>query len=246
MKKLTSLLLALIMLFTALTLSGCGTWPAYEPGYQYKLSDMDYEYALGGQIRWHHANYSYLNFIATSDTTTFNKDNVTFNIGYSTHQSQVDDPKSMYYRGISCDHVYFAIYIHDGKDGLPANQEQFRNKLYFNTPEEFSKTEGITVVKGINEEEAFSKEYSLLITPFFISNGSVYQHVEEITIPREYVEQTEGSFMIEFSCFQYLNGIESQSYVPYTTLTIKFDYYKIDENTIEIRFNKMHFWNNEL
>ncbi|MBR3845150.1 MAG: hypothetical protein IKM40_01055 [Clostridia bacterium] len=245
MKKLTSLLLALIMLFTALTLSGCRMWPAYEPGYQYKLSDMDYEYALGGQIRWHHANYSYLNFIATSDTTTFNKDSVKFNIGYSTHQSQVDDPKIMYYNGISCDHLYFALYLYDGD--ITSEKHFEKIELGFNTIEELSSIDGFTFIKGISEEEAFTKKYSLLITPFFISNGSVYQHVEEITIPREYVEQDQGSFMLEFICFMYVNDVEIQGYYfPYTSLTIKFDYYRIDENTIEIRFNKMHFWNNEL
>ena len=37
MKKLTSLLLALVMLFTALTLSGCGMRPAFEAGHHYRF-----------------------------------------------------------------------------------------------------------------------------------------------------------------------------------------------------------------
>ena len=37
MKKLTSLFLALIMLFTALTLSGCGMRPAFEAGHHYRF-----------------------------------------------------------------------------------------------------------------------------------------------------------------------------------------------------------------
>ena len=37
MKKLTSLLLALVMLFTALTLSGCSMRPAFEAGHHYRF-----------------------------------------------------------------------------------------------------------------------------------------------------------------------------------------------------------------
>ncbi|MBQ7873277.1 MAG: hypothetical protein IJ360_04830 [Clostridia bacterium] len=37
MKKLTSLLLAIVMLFTALTLSGCGMRPAFEAGHHYRF-----------------------------------------------------------------------------------------------------------------------------------------------------------------------------------------------------------------
>ena len=243
MKKLTSLLLALVMLFTALTLSGCRMWPAYEPGYQYKLSDMEYEYLLTGYITWRDANYSPLHFAATSDKTTFDKDDVTFNIAYATHQAQIGDPERMYDDDRSYDHMYFAIYIHDGKDNDPLNQLQYKDKLTFRTPEEFSKTEGITVVREINEEEALSKKYSLLITPFFISRGSVYQHTEEITIPREYVEEPVGSFMMEFSCFMHRT---SGFYSPFTTVTMTFYYYEIDEETIEIRFDKKGFMYSEL
>ena len=39
MKKLTSLLLALVMLFTVLTLSGCGMRPAFETGHYYRFID---------------------------------------------------------------------------------------------------------------------------------------------------------------------------------------------------------------
>ncbi|MBQ9979104.1 MAG: hypothetical protein IJP20_04875 [Clostridia bacterium] len=46
MKKLTSLLLALVMLFTALTLSGCGMRPAFEKGHHYR-----FDHSPGGHKR---------------------------------------------------------------------------------------------------------------------------------------------------------------------------------------------------
>ncbi len=204
---------------------------------------MEYDYIRKGRITWHHANYSPLHFIATSNKTTFNKDDVTFNIAYATHQAQIDNPRYLYDSPPN-DHTYFALYIYNGDITFEEHFE--KTATGFNTIEKLSNIDGFTFVKGINEEEALSKEYSLLITPFFISDGSVYQHTEEITIPREYVNQEQGTFMLEFICFQFENYAEPHSYFPYTSLTIRFEYYEIDENTIEIRFNKMNWWNNEL
>ena len=81
-------------------------------------------------------------------------------------------------------------------------------------------------------------------TPFFISNGSIYNHVEKITIPPEFVSENQGVFVLKFICFGYRP--QTNDYVAFFMKQIEFKYKKIDSDTIEIEFDKKNFMSDEL
>ena len=201
--------------------------------------DMEYNYILGSHVVYEGSDYSPMHFIATSMTDTFDKDDVTFNIAYAMHQAQART-KSAYGTFGESYPLYFALFICP-LENCEEYQSFYQNIL--TNEDDMKNIDGYTFVRGIDEKDAFSKGYGLISTPFFISRGYIYEHTENITIPRKYISEKRGAFMLKFVCF-YWND-ERQSYVNLYAKTIKFDYFEIDENTIKIAFNKKSFFEDE-
>ena len=205
--------------------------------------DMKYKYILSSQRYCPEGNFSPSHFVATSDTTIFNKNDITFNIAYATYQSQQKNPKSSYPNLYGENPImYFGLYL-----ALDINSYEEFWSFYYQTYQDISSLQNIdkfTFIKGITDEEAFTEEYALTPTPFFISNGSIYNHVEKITIPPEFVSENQGVFVLKFICFGYRP--QTNDYVAFFMKQIEFKYKKIDSDTIEIEFDKKNFMSDEL
>ena len=231
MKKLTSLLLALVMLFTALTLSGCWFDDNWSEGYYYPL---DYEYSstpLG---------YGYVpnaSMYAISDKNSFSINDISFSIVYGIHaieyfgdrDRRTFDIEDYLYYELREHHpeeygkMYFAIYIcEDYCTDFPIEND-------------YENVENHQFIKALTEEEAFSEEYGYVvkIQPIF-SMLQAFNHIEKITIPAEYIKNNHGEFMIKFVCL-----CESKTTGQYYALQdskLSFYYEKINENTVRIVF----------
>ena len=237
MKKLTSLLLALIMLFTALTLSGC-RWDYQAEGYYYPY---DYKYYLSQSTK---SNWEIFQFYAVSNNNTFSVDNISFDLMFGTHpceymgvneryRTKYEDCYSYYY--FYPDHslrgeYFFALYILDAE-----NRQQFENEnAYIDNIENI---ENYQLIKKISEEQAFSEEYGYLEYGYFsIVPLKYYKHIEPFTVPAEYIKDNYGTFTI--SIVLYWKDYSEDCYIVDEERIIEFDYKKVDENTIKIEFNE--------
>ncbi len=227
-KLIARVMLVVLLLSSALNFCSC---------------DMKYKYILSSSRYAHQGNYSPSHFVATSNTTVFDINDITFNIAYATHQIQKKNPKSSYPNVYGDNPIlYFGLYICP----YETTSEEFWNfeNQTYNDVDSFQNIEGYKFVNGITDEEAFTKEYALISTPFFISNGSIYNHVESITIPKEYITGDQGAFMLKFICFIYSEYIEGYRCLFVKGITFYYD--KIDENIVKINFERYNFMCDEL
>ena len=227
-KHIARIMLLILLLSSAINLAGC---------------DMEYKYLLNAHRYSHDGNYSPGHFVATSNKTIFNKNDITFNIAYATHQIQESNPKESYPNNYGNNPImYFGVYICP-KAKTSKDFWEFENYQYTNIYS-LQNIDGYTFVNGITDEQAFTNEYALIPTPFFISDGSIYNHTEDITIPPEYITEKYGAFVLKFICFCYSE--KTNSYQCIFVRAIDFNYEELDDNTVKIKFEKKNFMLNEL
>ena len=235
MKKLTSLLLALVMLFTALTLSGCG-WDYQAEGYYYP---RDYKYYLHQERE---SSLEILDMYAVSDNNTFFVNDITFELIYGTHATEYVGRQDItecdidsylfcylreYHEEIYGDY-YFGLYICDYDDSI----EFINGDLVY----DIESLENYELIKTISEEEAFSDDYGYALKSFLLLSNKFFRHIEPITIPSEYIKDDRGSFTI--SIIAYCENLEDGNYIVDLVRKIIFEYEKVDENTIIIEFKE--------
>ncbi|MBQ7872793.1 MAG: hypothetical protein IJ360_02340 [Clostridia bacterium] len=212
MKKLTSLLLALIMLFTALTLSGCV--PA--PTCKYILTQRYREFGVADKI----------DIIATSNTNTFQMDDVSFDLSYATHLLS-SNGYTVENNGEYAYGVY--LYSYEERGEVLETKDLSLVKEYY-------------VIDTILPEEAMTDKYLAVCPNFFIGygTGDEFNYTKTITIPEKYVKEEKGYFYIELIMFYF--DEEEQLYYNNLSEYIEFEYKKTDQNTIEIEFDEWKGW----
>lgn len=200
----------LILLMVSLFTTGCGQKSEFEKGFNYTLTPNE------------------IMFGAKSDTNTFSKNDVAFDLYYGVHDIGSDekyntDPKSGYQKEGN-ETIFFGLYICDADYSLDVvNDTEISN---------YKMIDGHYFVKEISEEEAFSDEYGFTISYW---KGITYNHSEEITIPSEFFADETGSFVVKLIAF-HEPMTEGDNYYISTVRYIEFDYQVIDENTIKIVF----------
>lgn len=229
MKKLTSLLLALIMLFTAITLSGCDKKP---DGYH---SYTEYEHVLGQEHDTNHS--SEIKMYAVSNSDTFDVDNVKLGLMYGIHTNYViagreDNAGKKEFLPFYHDDQYgeytFAIYVCDIADEHSVEEYTIANIL--DIPEH-------ELIKKISQSEAFSEDYGYALDnslPFV--RLTYYKHVEQITIPSSFVQDDKGAFVIKIIGF--CEDMQNSEQIIFKVERIVCNYEKTGENTVKILFNE--------
>lgn len=200
----------LILLMVSLFTTGCGQKSKYETGFDYTLTP--------DQIM----------FGARSDTDTFSKDDVTFDLYYGVHdigytEKYNTDPKSGY-RKEGYETIFFGLYICDADYCLDVVNDREIS--------DYKMIDNHYFVKEISEEEAFSDEYGFTMGYW---KGITYNHSEKITIPSEFFVNETGSFVVKLIAF-HEPATEGDNYYTSTARHIEFDYQAVDENRIKIVF----------
>ena len=199
----------LILLIITLSVTGCGQKSGFEKGFDYTFTPTR------------------IMFGAKSDTDTFPKNDVTFDLYYGVHDVKDDkkygtDPKTFYQKE-GDETVFFGLYICDAEHSLDVMNDMEIS--------DYKMIENHYFVKEISEEEAFSDEYGFTMSYW---KGITYNHSETITIPTEFFEEETGSFAIKLIAFHEPTN-EGDHYYTSTACHIEFDYQGVDENTIKIR-----------
>ncbi len=184
-RSISKIMVILILLFNILTLSGC------------ENTNISNAYICEGQPLFNR-NYPAIQMVVGYDTNIFNKNNIAFNLAYATHSS--DDPKSREYEPYYKNEMYFALYISPYDNVISDYFIPF--KEYEDdgiSLEEIKSIDNFIFVKGMKEEEAFSKEYLYKHTLF----KDFYNHVENVTIPWDYVKKCNNKIRIILIAFYY-------------------------------------------
>lgn len=198
----------LILLIVTLSITSCGQKSGFEKGFDYTFTPSD------------------IMFGAKSDTDTFPKNDVTFDLYYGVHDIGHDekyntDPKIGYQKE-GDETVFFGLYICEKKHSLDVMNDMEIS--------DYKMIEDHYFVKEISEEEAFSEEYGLNMSYW---KGIIYNHSEKITIPTEFFEEETGSFAIKLIAFHEPRN-EGDNYYTSKAYHIEFDYQVVDKNTIRI------------
>ena len=173
MKKLTSLLLALIMLFTALTLSGCFSKYKLEDGM--KLENKDY-------IKNYFCGY-------TSETNTFNVDDVTL---------------TFYYGYGTCDNLpYFKIYFENEVGDVYLIKEITEYE-----PDEYDTVWNSTGIIDLHPDMEYNHSEKITIPKELFANESGYILFVLATNPEYQValNDTTGVLRERKICYQIKDG----------------------------------------
>ena len=200
----------LILLTVSLFTAGCGQKSAFEKGFDYTFTPNS------------------IMFGVKSDTDTFSKNDVTFNLYYGVHdigytEKYNIDPKSLYQKE-GYETIFFGLYIceadysFDVVNDMEISDYKMIDNHYF--------------VKEISEEEAFSDEYGFIMGYW---KGITYNHSEKITIPSEFFVNETGSFVVKLIAF-HKPVTEGDNYYTSTARYIEFDYQVLDDNAIKIIF----------
>ena len=200
----------LVLLIVTLLISACGKDVKLEKGFGYTFTP---DIIMLG---------------ARSDTDTFSKDNVAFDLYYGVHDIGYDEKYNTHpethYRKDGYEKIFFGLYICDAEHSLDVvNDMEVDN---------YKMIDDHYFVKEISEEEAFSEEYGFTMSYW---KGISYNHSEEITVPREIFSAKTGSFAIKLIAF-HLPTNEGDNYHTSTASHIEFDYKVIDVNTVKIIF----------
>ncbi len=88
-------------------------------------------------------------------------------------------------------------------------------------------------LKTVSEEELFSKDFGYIDTPFFISNGVIFMHGENIQIPSEMFDKDSGTVHLLINLFtSKKNTIETGNNMPLVQSFINLRYQKKDNDKI--------------
>ena len=89
-------------------------------------------------------------------------------------------------------------------------------------------------IKTVSEEDLFSKDFGYIDTPFFISNGIIYKHGENIQIPSYMFDQDSGTITIRLMLFRDNTdvNIKTGKAVPLCQNYFVIDYQKTNENQV--------------
>ncbi len=230
-------MLIILLLTSAVSLAGCG-WNYQEEGYYYP---REHKYYLGQRSK---SNWEIMEIFAVSDTNVFPVDNITFDLIYGTHASKymgvretnrIYDADCYTYYYENPDHSLqgeycFALYLVDGEDSKNFQNEDARIG-------EIDCIENYQLFKKISEEQAFSEEYGYVVYGHFrIVATKYFKHIENFTVPAEYVKDKQGSFIINI--IAYWKDYNKDYYIVDEDRVIVFEYEKIDENTVKIEFSE--------
>ena len=232
--KLIARVMLLVLLTTsALSFVGCGKVP---DGYYYP---HDFDYYLRQHMR--PGADDILKFYAVSNTQIFDMSNITFNLLYGTHANeyiggnhldkyQYDDYPLHNYFGYG--NIILGMYLCEGNQRNPSQIDTSKEEYIV---EDIENVFNHRFIKRLDTEEAFSPEYGYVIKErIFGATNSYLSHIEEITIPQEYVSENNGSFIIKLVAFREV--FSPKGYYPVFVEYIRFEYKKIDENTVQIDF----------
>ena len=181
-----------------------------------------YKYYLFQWVDGVHTHPTLIRVNSYSDTFEIN--DLTLDLEIGIHKlslfGKMDDyPKGQYPDGYSNKNIGFVLYICDG-----SLSETFP---YF--VDDIQNVDGHLFIKEIPEEQAFSREYG--------HNSFKCNHIESITIPKEYVSEDRGTFVIKLAT--YSNPYDSNS-LDYEFLSreyiffILLEYEKISNDQIRI------------
>ena len=89
-------------------------------------------------------------------------------------------------------------------------------------------------IKKIGDSDLFSEDYGYISTPFFISNGVIYKHRENIQIPSYMFDKDSGEVNIFINLFVIRNdtNIGTGINIPVCQSVIELRYKKIDNDKI--------------
>ncbi len=201
----------LILLLVVLFATGCEQKPKFEKGFGYTFTPD--EIMMG----------------ARSNTDSFAKNSVTFEIGYGMHDMDYDDkygtdPRANYLKDNYKD-ILFGLYI--------CNIDHTVDVINDMEVSNYKRIDNHYFVKEISEEEAFSEEYGFTMS---YGKGMTYNHIEEITIPTDFFVGERGGFVIKIISFLVPLTEEDPYYISVARY-IEFEYETLDDNTIKIIFN---------
>jgi len=226
-KFIARVLLLILLLTSVFSLAACEKTPE---GY---YDDYDFEYSKGQNMRGDDATA--LIFKAVSDKNTFEIDKISFNIMLGTHANKYigrQDNKTydleyyLYYGEKEYDNYLFAIYICD-ENSSSSDVMNF-------CPDDIESKDGYYLVKQIGSVDAFSDEYGYIVQQYLFLSSFYLKHIEEITIPQEFVNENQGRFSIKL--VQFYKNTEKNQYSAEKVEAIDFEYEKTDENTVRINF----------
>lgn len=227
-KLIARIMLLILLLASAVSFAGCGRVP---DGY---IHTADYRYTLSQK---YYGDDTLLKIRAISDKTVFDMDDISFNLIYGTHANKYIGRQDIkfydlehYLEGgrIEYENYTFALYICEGEVGM--SHLIYENE-YVDNLENIS---GHKLIKTISSNEAFSDEYGYIVRYYGLFENFNYKHIENITIPKEYIKGDSGSFLIKIISF--LKNVETKQYSPKIVEYIVFEYEIIDENTVKIKF----------
>lgn len=187
--------------------------------------EQKYQFEKGFDYTW---SPNEIMFGAKSNTDTFSKNDVTFDLYYGVHNIGYDekystDPKSGYLKE-GYETIFFGLYICDVDYSL-----DIVNDIEIS---DYKMIDNHYFVKEISEEEAFSDKYGFTMSCW---KGIIFNHSEKITIPTDFFTNETGSFVVKLIAF-HEPITEGDNYYTSTAFHIEFDYKVIDENTIRVIF----------
>ncbi len=199
-----------LLLAVSLFTTGCGQKSKFEKGFGYTPTPES------------------IMFGVRSDTDTFFKNDVSFDLYYGVHDIGYDDkynsdPKKSYQKD-GYETIFFGLYIcktayrFDVRNDTEISDYQVIDNHYF--------------IKEISEEEAFSEEYGFRMSYW---RGITYNHSEKITVPAEVFAEDTGRFVIQLIAF-HKPITEGGNYYVSTVGNFGIDYHTMDENTIKLKF----------
>lgn len=156
-----------------------------------------------------------------SDTDTFSKDNVTFDLYFGVHDIGYDkkynnNPKGSY-KGQLEEPVLFAIYI--------CPYEYYMDLVYGMEIVDYKTVENHLFVKEISEDDAFSGEYGYTMEHW---KGITYNHCEKISIPSHLFDKDKGELVIKIIAFRIYE--REEYYLAGNYQCVYFDYELSDDD----------------
>lgn len=234
-------MIILVLMANILTLSGCNS-------IEKKYRDMGYDYYLDGRPIIHNAFWGYypMSLVVLSKTNTFNKNDITFDIAYNTCNYNDEGFICYGYTYLGQKDKYFTLYLCPYGNAeyqclRPLIPDDHEEPDTGNIITKYPSLDDIQSVKdhiflnGISGEMALTKDYA------YSGSFPFYHHIESITIPWSYLKEHK-SIGIMFVCFYYEESPEIYNYSGYSIMydvCVNISYKEIDENTIELNFNKI-------
>ncbi|MBE5730800.1 MAG: hypothetical protein E7350_02460 [Clostridiales bacterium] len=165
---------------------------------------------------------------ARSETDTFTKDNVAFDIYYGLYdigynEKNYPDPK-VHYNSKENESILFGLYI--------CTEEYVSDIMNGAKIPDYKTIENHYFVKEISEQEAFMEEYGFRMSRW---KGTTYNHKEENTIPAEFFCKEKGDFVVKIIAYCFSKPMtKGKNFIATTWCGSIFTYETIDENTIRI------------